>query len=432
MKTVNDFRFRLGKSEYVPIVTGGMGVFFSTPELALEACRLGGVGHITDAMSPFVSDSRYGTRFTQAKANRHKGLPVQAARPEIKFDLEDLYQAQFNHISKTMERKTGSGAIFVNVMEKLGMGAPLETLRVRLHAALDGGVDGVTLAAGLHCQSLKLIEDNPRFRDVKIGIIVSSARALKIFLRGAERSHRLPDYVIVEGPLAGGHLGFGDDWREYNLKQIVGETLAFLKEQELDIPVIPAGGIFTGSDAVGYLESGAAAVQVATRFVVTKECGAPDKVKQHYFRAEEDDVEVNHASPTGYLMRMLKSSPCLQSSIKPCCEALGYVLDREGKCQYLEAWTKSEAARQGAKGGFLGKVCLCYHFSKSSCYTCGHNVFRLKDTSRRKEDGSYQLLSAEHVFRDYQYSKEHQILLPDPELEIAANSAKEVGQAARP
>ena len=113
---------------------------------------------------------------------------------------------------------------------------------------MDAGIDGITLAAGLHANSFKLIEDHPRFRDVKLGIIVSSVRALQIFLRRNAKLNRLPDYVVVEGPLAGGHLGFGLDWAKYDLKTIVGEIIEYLKAEKLEIPLIAAGGVFTGSD----------------------------------------------------------------------------------------------------------------------------------------------------------------------------------------
>jgi nitronate monooxygenase len=94
------------------------------------------------------------------------------------------------------------------------------------------------------------MEDHPRFRDAKLGIIVSSLRALQLFLKKSARTNRLPDYVVVEGPLAGGHLGFGMDWAKYDLATIVAEIREWLKAEQLDIPLIPAGGIFTGSDAV--------------------------------------------------------------------------------------------------------------------------------------------------------------------------------------
>ena len=153
------------------------------------------------------------------------------------------------------------------------------------------------------------MEDHPRFRDAKLGIIVSSVRALQLFLRKTARLNRLPDFIIIEGPLAGGHLGFGLDWAQYDLRTIVAEIAAWMKTEELSIPLIAAGGVFTGSDAVEFLENGAAAVQVATRFTVTQECGLPADTKQEYFKANEEDIEVNSISPTGYPMRMLKSSP---------------------------------------------------------------------------------------------------------------------------
>ncbi len=301
------------------------------------------------------------------------------------------------------------------------MGSPSDTLAVRLRAAMEAGIDGITLSAGLHNSSMKLIADEPRFRDVKIGIIVSSVRALKIFLRSAKRVNRNPDYVIVEGPLAGGHLGFGEDWREYDLRNIVIEVLDFLKGEELDIPVVPAGGIFTGTDAVEYLQLGAAAVQLATRFTVTEECGLPAKAKQLFFDSEEKDVFVSNLSPTGYPLRLLRSSPCINSNIKPQCEPFGYILNRDGTCQYIDAYEATGVDEKGKKLPVTTKVCLCYHFSKYNAYTCGHYVYRLKDTSRKLPDGRYQLLTAEHVFKDYQFSTDHQIALP-PQVALEATS----------
>ena len=237
MDMVDNYRLKLGSDEFVPIMVGGMGVNISTAELALEACRLGGIGHISDAMNPFVADKKFQTHFTKDKSSRHRESRDSLDKTTVKFDLVELKRAQEQIVLSAMAQKAGDGAIFINVMEKLNMGSPGDTLRARLQAALAGGIDGITLSAGLHNSSLKLIQDQPRFRDVKIGIIVSSVRALKIFLRNAARVNRMPDYVIVEGPLAGGHLGFGEDWREYNLHDIVAEALQFLRDEELDIPV---------------------------------------------------------------------------------------------------------------------------------------------------------------------------------------------------
>ncbi|NTV93840.1 MAG: nitronate monooxygenase [Thiobacillus sp.] len=413
-KCVDDFRLKLGEKELVPIMIGGMGVDISTADLALEAARLGGIGHISDAMLPTVADRRYDTKFVKGKLKKYKYNVDNMDKTEIKFDLGEIEEATRLHVGRTMAAKRGEGMIFINCMEKLTMNAPRETLKVRLNAALDAGIEGITLAAGLHLGSLAMIEEHPRFRDVKIGIIVSSLRALQLFLRKNARTNRLPDYVVVEGPLAGGHLGFGlDDWNKFDLATINTEVIEWLKAEHLDIPVIPAGGIFTGSDATRFLETGSAAVQVATRFTVSSECGLPEEVKQEYFKASEADIEVNGISPTGYPMRMLKNSPGIGAGIRPNCEAYGYVLDSNGKCAYIDAYNREVAAHPDAKKiKVYDKTCLCTHMRNFDIWTCGHYTYRLKDTSRQDDAGNYSILSAEHVFKDYQYSKDGKILLP--------------------
>ena len=417
MKRVDDFRLRFGKNEYVPIMVGGMGVDISTSELALEAARLGGIGHISDAMVEDVSDRKFDTSFVKDKTKLYKFNINNSDKSVVQFDLERLADAQRRHIGATMAAKKGDGLIFVNCMEKLTMNGPRETLRTRLNAALDAGIDGITLSAGLHFGSFALMADHPRFREAKLGIIVSSVRALQIFLRKNAKLDRLPDFIIVEGPLAGGHLGFGMDWAEYDLMTITKELLAYLKAENLDIPLIAAGGIFTGSDAVSFLEAGAAGVQVATRFTITNECGLPAKVKQEYVKATEDDIIVNGVSPTGYPMRMLKSTPAIGAGIRPGCESYGYLLDATGNCAYINSYNREVAAHPNEKNiVVMDKTCLCTHMRNFNCWTCGHYTYRLKDTTHKKPDGEYQLLSAEHVFKDYQFSVDNQIALPEKEF----------------
>ncbi len=414
MKRVDDFRLQFGKHELVPIMIGGMGVDISTAELALEAARLGGIGHISDAMVQTVSDRRFDTSFVSAKLKQYKANVASSDKSSVHFNLEVLEEATRNHVGRAMDAKRGDGMIFINCMEKLTMNAPRETLRMRMRAALDAGIDGITLSAGLHLGSFALMEDHPRFRDAKLGIIVSSSRALALFLRKNAKLNRLPDYIVVEGPLAGGHLGFGMDWANYDLRNIVTEMHQYLKTEGLDIPLIPAGGIFTGSDAVSYLETGAAAVQVATRFTAARECGLPDKVKQEYIKANEEDIEVNGISPTGYPMRMLKNSPAIGDGIRPNCEAYGYLLDAKGNCAYIDAYNREVALHPDAKKvSVKDKTCLCTAMRNFDCWTCGHYTYRLKDTTRKAADGSYQLLSAEHIFHDYQFSTDGKIALPD-------------------
>lgn len=418
MKCVDDFRLRFGKQEYVPIMVGGMGVDISTSELALEAARLGGIGHISDAMVEDVSDRRFETTFVKDKTKFYKFNINNTDKAVVQFDLGRLAEAQRLHIGKTMEAKKGAGLVFVNCMEKLTMNGPRETLRVRLNSALDAGIDGITLSAGLHFGSFALMADHPRFRDAKLGIIVSSVRALQIFLRKNAKLNRLPDFIIVEGPLAGGHLGFGLDWAAYDLHVIMAEILAYLQAEQLDIPLIAAGGIFTGSDAVSFLEAGAAGVQVATRFTITNECGLPAKVKQEYARASEEDIVVNNISPTGYPMRMLKSTPAIGAGIRPGCESYGYLLDATGNCAYINSYNREVAAHPNEKNiVVMDKTCLCTHMRNFNCWTCGHYTYRLKDTTHKLENGEYQLLSAEHVFKDYQFSVDNAIAMPEKEIQ---------------
>jgi nitronate monooxygenase len=416
MKRVDDFRLRFGKHELVPIMIGGMGVDISTADLALEIARLGGVGHLSDAMLPTVTDRRYKTKFVKEKTKQYKYNVENSDKSAVQFDLGQIAEATRVHVSRAMEAKRGPGMIFVNCMEKLTMNAPRETLRVRLHEALSAGIDGITLSAGLHLGSFGLMEDHPRFRDAKLGIIVSSLRALQLFLRKNAKLNRMPDFIVVEGPLAGGHLGFGMDWAEYNLMDIFKEIHAYLKQEKLDIPLIPAGGIFTGSDATAFMEAGAGAVQVATRFTATHECGLPEKVIQEYFKASEEDVIVNTISPTGYPMRMLRNSPAIGAGIRPNCEAYGYLLDSTGNCAYINAYNEQVALHPDAKKiVVMDKTCLCTHMRNFDCWTCGHYTYRLKDTSHRRADGTYQTLTAEHVFKDYQFSTDNKIALPAKE-----------------
>lgn len=413
MKCVDDFRLRLGNHNLVPIVIGGMGVDISTPQLALEAVRLGGIGHLSDAMMMDTAERYFGKHFTRDKMRACMASMNSTDKSGVHFNTGAVAEATRLHVSSAMEAKRGHGLLFINLMEKLSMNASRETMQARMTAALDAGIDGITLAAGLNQHSFHLVQDHPRFRDAKMGIIVSSVRALQIFIRRNAKLNRLPDYVIVEGPLAGGHLGFGMDWANFDLATIVAEVQAYLAREDLAIPIIAAGGIFTGSDAVAFLEKGAAAVQVATRFTISRECGLPEAAKQAYLNAEETDIEVNMQSPTGYPMRMLKKTPALGQGIRPNCEMYGYLLEN-GKCEYIDAYERAVAlCPDREKMAVTDKICLCTQMRNYNVWTCGHNTYRLKETTRRLDDGSYLLPSAEHIFKDYQFSKDHKISLPE-------------------
>ncbi len=399
----NDYRAVIGGSEYCPLMIGGMGVDVSTSAMVLEAARLGCIAHLSDAMVPAVCDKNFGTSFTKNKVSNHRCLQDEGFESDRipRFDLHEYRRAQMQYVTDTVEKKKGTGGVFVNCMEKLQVASTHDMLETRLKASLDAGADGISLSAGLHSHSMRLMSDHPRFRDAKIGIVVSSWRALKLFLRSASRVNRLPDYVVVEGPLAGGHLGFGNDWAEHMLKEIVVDIFNNLAKEGLNIPVIPAGGIFDADDTLFFLEMGAAAVQVATRFTVAKESGLTDMAKQIFFEAEEKDVFVSGVSPTGYPIRLLRSSPCLNSNVAPQCIPLGYAINTKGHCQYIDAYNTTGVSETGKKLPVVEKVCLCHHIGRYDTWTCGSNVVRLKETVAKDEFGIYLQPTTEQIILEY-------------------------------
>jgi NAD(P)H-dependent flavin oxidoreductase YrpB (nitropropane dioxygenase family) len=161
--------------------------------------------------------------------------------------------------------------------------------------------------------------DLPKFRTpdctTKLVPIVSSARAAKLICEKWKTLYDyLPDMVVVEGPKAGGHLGFKNDQitnpdysLEHLIPEVVKEVAVFEKKYGQEIPVIAAGGIYTGEDMYKIMEMGAKGVQIASRFVTTHECDADIKFKESYVRAEENDVEIIQ-SPVGMPGRALKNA----------------------------------------------------------------------------------------------------------------------------
>jgi nitronate monooxygenase len=147
--------------------------------------------------------------------------------------------------------------------------------------------------------------------NIKLIPIVSSARALNIIYRKWKQNYnKVPDAVILEGPLAGGHLGFSFDDivndKAAPLEQLVKELVDFVATLDDDIPVIAAGGIWDGADIARFLKLGAAGVQMATRFVCTNECDVHDDFKQAYIHAKKEDIAIIH-SPVGLPGRVIQN-----------------------------------------------------------------------------------------------------------------------------
>ncbi len=211
MSCLDDYRMTLKGREFLPLMVGGMGTNISTSDLVLAIEKLGGIAHLSDAMLPVVADKELGTDFTKQKTILLKKFSGTFDKSLEKFDLDALAEVSDRYFRSVMDKVSGKGMVLVNCMEKLTMNDQLGTLKTRLNSALNAGVHGITMSAGLHLSSLKLMQDNPRFKDALLGLVVSSTRALNLFLKRTNSIGRKLDYIIVEGPLAGGHLGFGED-----------------------------------------------------------------------------------------------------------------------------------------------------------------------------------------------------------------------------
>ena len=176
-------------------------------------------------------------------------------------------------------------------------------------------IDIIFLGAGL---PLKLPEtitiDRLKHGTTKVAVIVSSGRAAQlIFQSWQKRFTHVPDLVVVEGPMAGGHLGFKKEQifdPDYALEQLLPEVLSVIKRferhSEKNIPVIAAGGIYTGADIFKFLKMGAQGVQMGTRFVATHECDASLEFKQAYINCKKDDLAIIQ-SPVGLPGRAIRN-----------------------------------------------------------------------------------------------------------------------------
>ncbi|MEI7676724.1 MAG: nitronate monooxygenase family protein [Bacteroidales bacterium] len=263
----------------IPIIQGGMGVGVSLSGLASAVANEGGVGVISCA-----------------------GLGL-IYRNTAKDYMEACILGLKEEIRKAKEKT--SGIIGVNIMMALtNFGDMVKT-------SIAEKADVIFAGAGLPL-------DLPKYRTpdctTKLVPIVSSARAAKLICEKWKTLYDyLPDMVVVEGPKAGGHLGFkAEQISDENfaieklIPEVVKEVAVFEEKYGQEIPVIAAGGIYTGEEMYNIMEMGAKGVQMASRFVTTYECDADIKFKEMYIKAEENDVEII-ASPVGMPGRALKN-----------------------------------------------------------------------------------------------------------------------------
>ena len=264
----------------VPIIQGGMGVGISLSGLASAVANEGGVGVISSA-----------------------GLGL-LYKDFSKDFLEASIYGLKEEIRKTREKTLG--VIGVNVM------VAMTNFTDMIKTAISEKVDLITAGAGL---PLDLPSFLAKDSNTKLVPIVSSARAARIICEKWKANYDyLPDAVIVEGPRAGGHLGFKveqiDDI-DYSLEKLVPEIVNELKifedKYNKKIPLFAAGGIYTGEDINNIMKLGAAGVQMGTRFVTTEECDASPGFKQAYINAMSSDIEIIR-SPVGMPGRAILSN----------------------------------------------------------------------------------------------------------------------------
>jgi NAD(P)H-dependent flavin oxidoreductase YrpB (nitropropane dioxygenase family) len=203
-------------------------------------------------------------------------------------------------------RQMTKGIIGVNIM------VALTNFQDMVRVSIEEGIDIIFSGAGLPLSLPKIAGEKCR---TKLAPIVSSGRAAGVICKAwHQRYKRIPDAVVVEGPLAGGHLGFTmeqlEEIDDYKLEKLVKDVMEALKPWEdtykKKIPVIAAGGIYTGKDIVKFLRMGAAGVQMGTRFVATEECDASPAFKEYFVRAKKEDLMVIK-SPVGMPGRAIKN-----------------------------------------------------------------------------------------------------------------------------
>lgn len=296
---------KIGKYEIkYPIIQGGMGVGISWDRLAGTVSSLGGLGTISTVGTGFYQNGKSCEIF--------EGLPKGAINAHSGSALKEI----FNNARKICK----DAPLACNILY-----AMTDYSRV-VKDAIDAGANIIVTGAGLPTSLAGLVKNFP---DVAIVPIVSSAKAFKVLCKYWKREDRLPDAVIVEGPLCGGHIGVKKEdlyKEEYQLENILVDVVEERKNWG-DMPVIAAGGIWDRADAQRMMALGADGIQLGTKFVFTEECDADQGFKEVLLDAKEEDIAIV-SSPVGYPARAVKNKlikelvprkiKCISNCIIPC------------------------------------------------------------------------------------------------------------------
>lgn len=263
----------------LPIIQGGMGIGVSRCKLASAVAKAGGIG--------IISAAQVGYDEEDFESN----------------NLEANLRALKKHI-KLAKEQSQNGIIGVNVM------AVTNYYAEHVKTAIEAGVDLIISGAGLPTALPKLAKGF----DVKLAPIVSSLKSARVILKLWDKHDNIvPDLIVIEGPRAGGHLGFKKEKIQESMGTFDEEVVKIIEEKKVYeekyqkiIPVVVAGGVFDGYDIAKYLKLGADGVQMATRFVTTEECDASDEYKRAYIQSKNEDIVIVN-SPVGMPGRAIEN-----------------------------------------------------------------------------------------------------------------------------
>ena len=301
---------KIGKYEIkYPIFQGGMGLGISWDKLAGSVSLEGGLGIISSVGTGYYENRKFINKELNAKP----------------FGSENFYSTRgLRAVIENARKICGDLPLGVNIMY-----AANDYARV-VKDACEAGINIIVSGAGL---PTNLPEFTQNFKEIALVPIVSSAKALKIICkRWLQRYERLPDAVVLEGPLSGGHQGFTYEQcldPEFSLFNLIPQVKAEIKEWG-DFPLIAAGGIWDKNDIEKAISLGADGVQMGTRFIGTHECDADIGFKEVLLAAEEKDIELIK-SPVGYPARGIRTNlinlvdkrmgpkiQCISNCVSPC------------------------------------------------------------------------------------------------------------------
>lgn len=269
------------KTARIPIVQGGMGVGVSRSRLAGAVARAGGVGIISSAQIGYDE-------------------------PDFERDVQGANLRAIEKHVRLAKAQADGGLVGVNIMHAL------QHYEDHVKAAVRAGADLVVCGAGLPVELPGLVGD----ADTAIAPIVSSRKAASLLLRMWDKKYgRTADMIVIEGPLAGGHLGFSPEQLEripefdfdMEIRGVLEEKRIYEEKYGVSIPVVLGGGISGRAHVRQAMEKGVDGVQVATRFVATEECDASPAYKQAYIEASEEDVVIIK-SPVGMPGRAVRNA----------------------------------------------------------------------------------------------------------------------------